>query len=106
MNTFDRLESEVRSYCRAFPTVFKQARGAHLYDESGREFIDFFAGAGTLNYGHNNPRIKAAVIDYLQSDGVLHGLDMWTVAKRAFLETFETCILRPRGLNYKVQSGA
>lgn len=102
-NVFERRESEVRSYCRAFPTVFKRAQGALLYDEGGREYIDFFAGAGTMNYGHNNPAIKKAVLDYLQADGVVHALDMWTVAKRGFLEAFESTILNPRGLDYKVQ---
>jgi len=100
---FERLESEVRSYCRAFPTVFSKARGAFLYDEQGREYLDFFAGAGTLNYGHNHPAIKQAVLDYLEADGVVHSLDMMTIAKRAFLEAFETDILGPRGLDYKVQ---
>lgn len=102
-NVFDRVESEVRSYCRAFPAVFKTARGCFLYDEAGREYLDFFAGAGTLNYGHNNSSIKRPVIEYLQQDGVMHALDMWTVAKREFLEAFESIILRPRGLAYKLQ---
>lgn len=102
-NIFNHLESEVRSYCRAFPAVFERALGSSLFDEEGREYIDFFAGAGTLNYGHNNPDIKKAVIDYLQRDGVVHSLDMWTTAKREFLETFETVILKPRQLDYKVQ---
>jgi diaminobutyrate-2-oxoglutarate transaminase len=100
---FQRRESEVRSYCRAFPAMFSRATGAQVYAESGREFIDFFAGAGTLNYGHNHPAIKKAVIDYLSGDGVVHALDMWTVAKRRFLETFEELILNPRGLDYKIQ---
>ncbi len=100
---FDRVESEVRSYCRSFPAVFETARGCFLYDEQGQEYLDFFAGAGTMNYGHNNPRIKEAVIDYLRRDGVAHSLDMWTVAKRGFLDAFEGVILKPRGLPYKVQ---
>jgi diaminobutyrate-2-oxoglutarate transaminase len=102
-SVFDRIESQVRSYCRSFPAVFERARGPFLYDETGREYIDFFCGAGTLNYGHNNPEIKRAVVDYLQQDGVTHALDLWTVAKRQFLETFEEVILKPRQLDYKVQ---
>jgi diaminobutyrate-2-oxoglutarate transaminase len=102
-DVFERCESEVRSYCRSFPAVFNRAQGPFLYDEGGREFIDFFAGAGTLNYGHNHPRIKQAVLDYLQRDGIVHALDMWTAAKREFLETFEALILKPRNLDYKVQ---
>jgi diaminobutyrate-2-oxoglutarate transaminase len=103
MKTFERLESRVRGYCRSFPTVFTRAEGAMLYDEKGREYIDFLSGAGTLNYGHNNPVMRRALLDYIEANGVLHGLDMATRAKREFLDTFESVILRPRGLQYKVQ---
>ena len=103
MKTFDTLESNVRGYIRDFPVVFATARDAHLIDESGKSYIDFFAGAGVMNYGHNNPRLKRAVIDYLESDGIVHGLDMGTEAKRRFIETFNEVILQPRGLSYKMQ---
>lgn len=102
MDIFERLESNVRGYCRSFPTVFRTARGATQVDENGREYIDFFAGAGALNYGHNPPALKQALIEYLSSDGVLHSLDMMTEAKRTFLQTFERIVLRPRSLDYKV----
>jgi diaminobutyrate-2-oxoglutarate transaminase len=102
METFERLESEVRSYCRSFPTVFETAKGHVLTDEEGNDYIDFFAGAGTLNYGHNEPELKKALVESLESDAVTHGLDMATTAKREFLETFEEIVLRPRGLDYKV----
>lgn len=98
----ERMESEVRTYSRSFPVVFTEAKGARLTDENGREYIDFLAGAGTLNYGHNHPALKQALIDYMAGDGIIHGLDMWTKAKRDYLETLETLILKPRGLDYKV----
>lgn len=105
MNTevFEQYESEVRSYCRSFPTVFTKAKGSFQYDEDNRAYIDFFCGAGALNYGHNNSYIQEKVIDYLKEDGVLHSLDMYTAAKRAFIEYFETKILLPRGFSYKIQ---
>lgn len=105
MNTqpFEEYESQVRSYCRNFPTVFTTAKGSFLYDEDGKEYIDFFCGAGGLNYGHNNEYIKGKVLEYLQSDGVMHALDMYTAPKREFLEFYEEKILKPRGLNYKIQ---
>jgi diaminobutyrate-2-oxoglutarate transaminase len=103
MRTFDRLESEVRSYIRSFPTVFTKAQNALLTDEDGGQYIDFFAGAGSLNYGHNNPVLKQALIDYLNSDGVVHGLDMATAAKERFLLAFEAHILKPRNMQYKMQ---
>ncbi|HZG03195.1 MAG TPA: diaminobutyrate--2-oxoglutarate transaminase [Streptomyces sp.] len=102
LSVFTTLESEVRSYCRGWPTVFDRAQGSRMYDEDGHEYLDFFAGAGSLNYGHNNPVLKRALLDYLERDGVTHGLDMSTTAKRAFLEFFQNMILRPRDLPYKV----
>ncbi|MYW97627.1 diaminobutyrate--2-oxoglutarate transaminase, partial [Amycolatopsis rubida] len=102
MSIFEELESEVRSYSRGWPVVFDRAQGSRLYSEDGKAYLDFFAGAGALNYGHNNPHLKKALVDYIQRDGVTHALDMYTVAKRDFLETFKEKILAPRELDYKV----
>ncbi|HYW76568.1 MAG TPA: diaminobutyrate--2-oxoglutarate transaminase [Gammaproteobacteria bacterium] len=102
-DTFTQLESEVRSYCRSFPVVFDKAEGSWLIGEDGERYLDFFAGAGVLNYGHNNPRLKDALIDYLNGNGIVHSLDMYTVAKRTFLERFNEVILKPRDLEYRVQ---
>ena len=102
-SVFEKLESNVRTYCRSFPTVFTKAKGALLFDEQGRCYIDFLAGAGALNYGHNPEFIREQLIDYLQDEGIMQGLDFFTVPKRNFLEAFHTHILVPRGLDYKVQ---
>lgn len=105
MNTtvFETYESNVRSYCRSFPTVFTTAKGAIMTDEAGKDYIDFFAGAGALNFGHNPEYMVQRLIAYLQSGGILHSMDMYTPAKRDFLEYFQQHILAPRGLNYKIQ---
>ncbi|WP_063045062.1 diaminobutyrate--2-oxoglutarate transaminase [Nocardia pseudovaccinii] len=100
---FEELESNVRGYCRAWPTVFTTASGSWLRAEDGKEYLDFFAGAGALNYGHNNPVLKQPLLDYIAGDGVTHGLDMSTVAKRGLLETLRDTVFTPRGLDYKVQ---
>ncbi|MET8654577.1 diaminobutyrate--2-oxoglutarate transaminase [Nocardia aurea] len=100
---FDELESNVRGYCRAWPTVFTTAKGSWLRDEDGKEYLDFFAGAGALNYGHNNPVLKQPLLDYIAGDGITHGLDMSTAAKRRLLESLRDTIFAPRGLDYKVQ---
>jgi len=102
LSIFESLESEVRSYCRGWPAVFDRSQGSYMYDEDGHKYLDFFAGAGALNYGHNNAVLKRALIDYIERDGVTHGLDMGTTAKRAFLESFQKTILQPRDLPYKV----
>ena len=97
------IESEVRSYCRNWPVVFHQGRGSRLFDRDGRGYLDFFAGAGALNYGHNHPVLKRALLDYLEQDGVTHSLDMFTSAKEAFLAEFAARVLEPRRLDYRVQ---
>ena len=101
--TFEKYESVVRSYCRHFPKVFTNAKGAVITDEDGNDYIDFFCGAGAVNYGHNNPYIKQKMVDYLMTDGIIHALDMYTVPKREFIETLEKKIIEPRGLSYKIQ---
>ena len=103
MSVFEDMESEVRSYCRNWPVVFDTAVGSRLTDVDGRSYLDFFAGAGALNYGHNPPALKKPLLEYLARDGITHGLDMYTRAKGEFLHTFEDMILKPRGLDYKVQ---
>ncbi|MFB9984800.1 diaminobutyrate--2-oxoglutarate transaminase [Mesorhizobium kowhaii] len=100
---FEGLESNVRSYSRSFPVVFRTASGAILKDEDGREFVDFLSGAGALNYGHNDTDLLRDAIRYLESGGIVHGLDMATSAKREFMECVDAIILRPRGLAYKFQ---
>ncbi len=103
MRIFEQLESQVRSYVRNFPAIFERAHNARLFDEQGKEYIDFFAGAGTLNYGHNNAAVTKALIEHLENEGVVHGLDMATSAKKRFLESFSGIILEPRYVDYKVQ---
>ncbi|MBO2449686.1 diaminobutyrate--2-oxoglutarate transaminase [Actinomadura barringtoniae] len=103
MDVFARLESEVRGYCRGWPAVFTTAKGSYITDENGKTFLDFFAGAGTLNYGHNNPDLKRRLMEYLEGDAIVHSLDMYTTAKRDFLERFNEIVLAPRDLDYKVQ---
>jgi diaminobutyrate-2-oxoglutarate transaminase len=99
---YDRRESEARSYCRSFPASFAKAQGSILTDAEGREYIDFLAGCSSLNYGHNDPDMKAALIAHLQADGIAHGLDMHSEEKARFLTAFEEIILKPRGMDHKV----
>lgn len=103
LNVFASYESEARSYCRKFPALFTTAKMSTMYDADGGEYIDFLCGAGALNFGHNNPVIRDAVIEYMQNDGITFSLDLHTEAKKNFLSAFSRNILEPRGLNYKMQ---
>ncbi len=103
MSIFEQMESNVQCYANSFPVTFNRAKGAYLYDTQGRAYLDFLAGAGSLNYGHNPEPVKKALVDYILADGVAHGLDMHTDAKAGFMQAFQTLILKPRNLDYKMQ---
>lgn len=100
--TFEKYESNIRSYCRKWPVEFVSAKGSIYKDTEGNEYIDFFDGAGALNYGHNPDYIKEKLIKYLESNGIVHALDMYTVPKENFINYFEEKILKPRKLDYKI----
>ena len=93
----------VRNYVATFPTVFTSAQGSILENANGFRFIDFVAGAGDLNYGHNNPRVKQALLDYINKDGVQYSCGIATSAQVEFLRDFENIILSPRNLKHDVR---
>ena len=101
-SVFEKYESNVRSYCRKWPVEFSLAKGSIVVDNKGSKYIDFFNGAGALNYGHNNEFIKERLIEYIEKDGIVHSLDMYASAKKEFIKYFEENVLIPKGLNYKV----
>lgn len=103
MFLFEEYESNVRSYCRSFPTIFDKAKDSLLYSCDGERYIDFFAGAGALNYGHNNEVIKQSLLEYVRSDRVIHALDMYTSAKKQFMKKFQEEILYPKNMKFKFQ---
>jgi diaminobutyrate-2-oxoglutarate transaminase len=103
LDIFDCYESEARTYCRSIPALFTHAEDSFMFNQHGEQYIDFIAGAGALNYGHNNAEIKQAIIEYLSGNGVVLSLDMHTEAKKEFISTFQNKILAPRQLDYKLQ---
>lgn len=102
-DTYYSLESNVCYYSRIFPAIFTKAKGSCLFDISGKRYLDFFSGAGALNYGHNNSLFKDKLISYIQSDGVTHSLDMMTEAKLKMMSNFQNLVLKKRDLDYKMQ---
>lgn len=99
---YERRESRIRSYSRSMPRQFGQAQNVWMHDNQGGRYLDFLSGCSTLNYGHNHPVLKQALLDYVVADGITHGLDLHTDAKADFLDAFERLILRPRDLDYRV----
>lgn len=44
-----------------FDKFYVRAEGMYLYDAAGRRYLDFMAGCGALNLGHNHPEVLDAV---------------------------------------------
>ncbi|QQO16759.1 4-aminobutyrate--2-oxoglutarate transaminase [Bradyrhizobium diazoefficiens] len=55
-----------RGVLSAHPIVVDRAEGAHIWDKSGRRYLDFVGGIGVINVGHNHPRVVAAVQEQLK----------------------------------------
>lgn len=101
--SFENYESSVRYYCRNISDVFEYAKGSKMIAENGKQFIDFFSAAGSLNYGHNNEYIKGKLLDYIAGDYIVQSLDMYTTCKRGFIDNLNEILLRPKKYQYKVQ---
>lgn len=99
----ETLESEVRSYSRSFPKTFSRAVGTEVWSVEGRRYLDFLAGCGSLNYGHNPPQLKEPLLEYITSDSITQGLDMQTSAKERLLQVLSDNVFRPRNFDYVVQ---
>ena len=50
----------MQTYARK-PVLFVRGEGMRLYDDDGREYLDFVSGIGAVNLGHAHPGVAAAV---------------------------------------------
>lgn len=83
MSVFDERPKEVHArYSRyvnhrfarvveliGFDKVFTRAEGSWLWDQDGNRYLDFLSGYSVMNVGRNHPRVKQALIEWLNRDG-------------------------------------
>src|SRR5262245_37614115 len=61
-----RAEAVPRGLAIAHPSLaVVRAEGTRVWDEDGKEYLDFACGIGVQNVGHRHPRVVAAVADQL-----------------------------------------
>lgn len=65
------------------PVMFVRGDGMRLYDDEGREYLDFVAGIGAVNLGHAHPAVAAAIAE--QSARLIHVSNLYYVEHRAEL---------------------
>lgn len=72
----------MHTYARK-PVMFVRGSGMHLYDDEGREYLDFTSGIGVVNLGHTHPAVAAAVS--AQMNRLVHVSNLFYVEHRAEL---------------------
>lgn len=70
MNSFEELkqleeEYHMRTYAR-FPVAFVRGEGKKLWDDAGKEYLDFLSGLGVSSVGHCHPRVVLAVQEQVE----------------------------------------
>jgi acetylornithine/succinyldiaminopimelate/putrescine aminotransferase/predicted amino acid dehydrogenase len=86
--------------------TFVRGAGAELFDESGKAYLDFVAGFGSLNLGHNHPEVVAAMASTLAQQAP--GFSPASVNPLAAALAEELVAITPRGLEivFFTNSGA
>jgi acetylornithine aminotransferase len=72
MNTYNRL-----------PVAFTHGRGAWLYDEQGKEYLDALAGIAVNGLGHAHPKLVAALTE--QVGRLIHTSNIYRVREQEAL---------------------
>jgi acetylornithine/N-succinyldiaminopimelate aminotransferase len=83
-DTVSELDAEfhMTTYARK-PALFVRGEGMRLYDDEGRESLDFVAGIGAVNLGHSHPAVTAAVTE--QAAKLTHVSNLYYVEHRGEL---------------------
>lgn len=61
MKTADLGEKYVMKTYSRFPLTFERGEGMYVYDENGKEYLDFVAGIAVNSLGHNHPKLVKAI---------------------------------------------
>jgi len=68
--TFGNFPSEV---------VIREGRGGRVWDEGGREYVDFLLGSGPMRIGHAHPEVTAAVQERIAHGTTCFANNRWGI---------------------------
>ena len=97
----DRLQ-QLSKQQSGLSAQFDTADGSVLVTKD-REYIDFYSGAGTLNYGHHNTQLKHALFDDIKRNGQLGAGARKESITNGFFETVKRVLLKPRSWSYQMR---
>ncbi len=79
-----------------FPVAIVRGKGALVWDDKGREYVDCMGGYGVAIVGHSNDKVVAAITHQAEKLITCHG-SLYNDARAEFLEMLTSC--SPKGLD-------
>lgn len=81
------VHSPVRSFkgLHTTPRFVNRGKGAKIWDEEGKEFIDFCMSFGPLIHGHQDPEIKEAIIKALDNGWTFGACEKYSLELAEFI---------------------
>ncbi len=89
MNIPDLYQSHVMATYARFPLTLVEGRGARVWDESGREYLDFCMGIAVCSLGHCHPRLVQAVCE--QAGRLMHVSNLYLTEPQGLLAEEMNC---------------
>src|SRR5436190_11502887 len=80
--TFGNFPSEV---------VIREGRGGRVWDEGGREYVDFLLGSGPMLIGHAHPEVTAAVQERIAQGTTFFANNRWGIELAAAIVEAVRC---------------
>jgi len=70
MSLMDETDKYIFSTYKRFPIVLVKGKGARVWDQDGKEYLDFFSGLAVCSLGHCHPKVVEAI--EVQAKTLLH----------------------------------
>ena len=82
--TLEAMDKEyvLHTYARNYVN-FKQGNNATLFDEHGKDYIDFTSGIGVVSVGHGNLRLANAICEQVRN--IIHTSNLYMIEPQAKL---------------------
>lgn len=104
----ERYENPAKSYATLYRKMFVYAEGIHIFDDSGKAYVDCLNGFGVNPLGHNPPVLTETLQSYLLTSPIWSAIDLQTPERVDFVETlfaslpaklrsFKICFTGPSG---------
>ncbi|NNE90481.1 MAG: acetylornithine transaminase [Verrucomicrobiales bacterium] len=88
-----------------FPIAFTHGKGSRIWDESGREYLDFGMGIAVCSIGHAHPKMQRVISD--QAGKLVHCSNLYHIRQQAELARFiSETVVRLTGKSFFCNSGA